>query len=130
MYILQYALLFPGESLLDSPCFTTSHSPKESIWALYSRSMLLWNSCLRMRSESVSDAEKASFAVNAWIESQAIEEALEAHTCGCDQAFLFQGKDYLFMYVHNNSFRISLFMNLEQYKNVYIIRIPTIYTPS
>ncbi|KIJ54399.1 hypothetical protein M422DRAFT_222008 [Sphaerobolus stellatus SS14] len=92
-----YALLFPGESLLDSPVFTSSHSPKDSIWALYSRAMLLWNSCLRMRSANVSSDEKAAFAFHAWIESTAIEEALDAHTCGCDQAFLFQGKEYLFM---------------------------------
>jgi hypothetical protein len=61
--------------------------------------MLLWNSCLRMRGDDVSDSDKAAFAVNAWIESTVIEEALDAHTCGCDQAFLFQGREYLFMCV-------------------------------
>ncbi|KAF8527466.1 hypothetical protein BU17DRAFT_81636 [Hysterangium stoloniferum] len=92
-----YALLFPGEALLQSSSFSTTHSPKESIWALYSRAMLLWNSCLRMRGDSVSDSDKATFAVHAWIESTAIEEALDAHTCGCDQAFMYQGREFLFI---------------------------------
>ncbi|GJJ13286.1 hypothetical protein Clacol_007538 [Clathrus columnatus] len=92
-----YSLLFPGESLLKSSSFTISHSPKESIWALYCRTMLLWNSCLRMRENQASDAEKATFAVSAWIETTIIEEALNAHTCGCDQAFLFQGREFLFI---------------------------------
>lgn len=61
--------------------------------------MLLWNSCLRMRGDDVSDHDKAAFALNAWIESTTIEEALDAHTCGCDQAFMFQGREFLFMYV-------------------------------
>lgn len=52
-----------------------------------------------MRGDDVSDSDKATFAVNAWIESTVIEEALDAHTCGCDQAFLFQGKEFLFMCV-------------------------------
>ncbi|KAF8582821.1 hypothetical protein K439DRAFT_1350360 [Ramaria rubella] len=92
-----YALLFPGEALLQSHQFSASHSAKESVWALYSRAMFLWNSCLRMRGEDVSENDKATFAVNAWIESTAIEEALDAHTCGCDQAFLFQGREFLFI---------------------------------
>lgn len=85
---------------MQSSTFRTSHSAKESVWALYSRAMLLWNSCLRMRGDDASDSDKAAFAVNAWIESTAIEEALDAHTCMCDQAFLYQGREFLFMYVH------------------------------
>ncbi|KAF8526163.1 hypothetical protein JB92DRAFT_2700846 [Gautieria morchelliformis] len=92
-----YALLFPGEALAQSSLFNVADSAKESVWALYSRAMLLWNSCLRMRGDDVSDNDKAAFAANAWIESTWIEEALDAHTCGCDQAFLFQGREFLFI---------------------------------
>ena len=82
-----------------------AHPAKDSVWALYARAMLLWNSCLRVRGDDMSDDEKAAFAVGAWIESTAIEEALDAHTCGCDRAFMFQGREYLFMYAVTCAFR-------------------------
>jgi len=72
-----------------------------------------------MRSENVSHDQKAAFAVSAWIESTAIEEALDAHTCGCDQAFLFQGKEYLFMHVVFLS-DWSQFLHFLQNQDVYI----------
>ena len=70
---------------------------KETVWALYMRTMLLWHSCVRMRWDaSQGDAEKAQFAVAAWLEADKIEQALDAHTCGIERAFLFQGREYLF----------------------------------
>jgi hypothetical protein len=61
------------------------------------RTMLLWNSCLRMRWDTrQSDASKAEFAVGAWLEIDKIEKALDSHTCGVERAFLFQGREYLF----------------------------------
>ena len=70
------------------------------MWALYMRTMLLWHSCIRMRSNvGIGDAEKAQFAVSAWLEMDKIEEALNSHTCGIERAFLFQGREYLFKYV-------------------------------
>ncbi|KAI0670759.1 hypothetical protein C8Q78DRAFT_1069506 [Trametes maxima] len=99
-----YALLFPGESLartdaLGDPDLPADVPPpdKSSVWALYIRAMLLWNSCIRMRADpSFPDAEKAHFAVSAWKEIDAIEEALERHTCGIERSFLFQGREVLF----------------------------------
>ena len=53
-----------------------------------------------MRSNGgIADAEKAQFAVSAWLEMDKIEEALNSHTCGIERAFLFQGREYLFKYV-------------------------------
>ncbi|KAI0632142.1 hypothetical protein C8Q77DRAFT_1060620 [Trametes polyzona] len=96
-----YALLFPGESLAysdgsgDMPAIPPPD--KDSVWALYTRAMLMWNSCIRMRADTtLPDAEKAAFAVSAWKEIDAIEEALERHTCGIERSFLFQGRELLF----------------------------------
>lgn len=70
---------------------------KETVWALYMRSMLLWHSCVRMRLEPEGDdATKAQFAVGAWLEIDRIEEALSKHTCNIERAFLFQGREFLF----------------------------------
>ncbi|KAI8969630.1 hypothetical protein BD414DRAFT_502930 [Trametes punicea] len=96
-----YALLFPGESLTcaDGPGDSAAIPPpdKDSVWALYMRAMLMWNSCIRMRADStLSDAEKAHFAISAWKEIDAIEEALKRHSCGIERSFLFQGRELLF----------------------------------
>ena len=61
------------------------------------RAMLLWNSCIRLRTDtSLADTDKAQFALAAWTEIDAIEEALERHTCGIERSFLFQGRELLF----------------------------------
>ncbi|OBZ71229.1 hypothetical protein A0H81_08387 [Grifola frondosa] len=91
-----YALLFPGESLGRIRGYPSSPS-KDSVWALYIRTMLLWHSCLRMRGDaSYPEAEKTQFAVSAWLELDNIEEALDKHSCGIERAFLFQGREILF----------------------------------
>lgn len=96
-----FALLFPGETPSNSSslsmALTSTTSAKDSIWALIYRAMLLWHSCLRVRhNPNVSDKEAAQFGVNAWLEADAIERALDAHTCGMERTFLFQGHEYLF----------------------------------
>ncbi|KAI9058380.1 hypothetical protein FKP32DRAFT_1581766 [Trametes sanguinea] len=96
-----YALLFPGESLTyadvaDDPSAITPPD-KDSVWALYIRAMLMWNSCVRMRGDSsLPDSEKANFAMSAWKEIDAIEQALKRHSCGIERSFLFQGRELLF----------------------------------
>ncbi|KAF8682552.1 chromatin disassembly [Rhizoctonia solani] len=92
-----YALCFPAEVMIrQSPSLV--HSPQESVWALYGRAMLLWNSCLMLRKKSaqMTDAQRAEFAVNVWLETNTIEEALNRHTCSFEQNSLFQGREYLF----------------------------------
>lgn len=93
----QYALLFPGESLTTSPFHVSNISGKETVWALYLRAELLWNSCLRLRYDtSAPDEEKAERAMKVWLETEAIDEALNRHSCGVERACLFVGREYLF----------------------------------
>ncbi|CDO71478.1 hypothetical protein BN946_scf184909.g72 [Trametes cinnabarina] len=99
-----YALLFPGESLTyaDATGDSAAVMPpdKDSVWALYIRAMLMWNSCIRIRGDpSLPDSEKADFAMTAWKEIDAIEDALKRHSCGIERSFLFQGRELLFKYV-------------------------------
>jgi len=47
-------------------------------------------------STQASEDEKAQFAFKAWLEADAIEEALNKHTCDIEKAFIFQGREYLF----------------------------------
>ncbi|KAL7279934.1 hypothetical protein ACG7TL_006345 [Trametes sanguinea] len=100
-----YALLFPGESLTyaDGAGDLSAITPpdKDSVWALYIRAMLMWNSCIRMRGDpSLPDSEKANFAMSAWKEIDAIEEALKRHSCGIERSFLFQGRELLFKHAN------------------------------
>ncbi|KAF9049535.1 hypothetical protein BDZ89DRAFT_1154415 [Hymenopellis radicata] len=86
-----YALLFSGESI------TTPDSSKETIWALFDRSFLLWHGCARMRySTTASESEKAQFAVKAWLEADAIETNLNRHICEIERSFIFQAREYVF----------------------------------
>lgn len=62
--------------------------------------MLLWLLCVRMRHDmSATDSEKAQFGIAAWHEVDALEKSLNAHTCGLERSFLFQGREYLFKFV-------------------------------
>ena len=75
----------------------SSFSGKETMWALIHRTMLLWHSCLQVKhNPSADEAEMARFGVNAWLEADALEKAFDAHTCGLERTFLFQGREYLF----------------------------------
>jgi len=86
-----YALLFSGEAVAHSP------AAKDTIWALFDRSFLLWHACIKMRNDtSAPVVDKGQFAIKAWLEADALEEALNRHTCGIERAFLFQGREYIF----------------------------------
>lgn len=50
------------------------------------------------------DADKAQFALKAWLEADAIEAALNRHTCDLERNFIFQGREYLFKSVKLLSF--------------------------
>ncbi|KAF5344976.1 hypothetical protein D9757_013784 [Collybiopsis confluens] len=91
-----FALLFSGESIYRSPSLSPS-TAKDTVWALYDRSFLLWHICARVRAETtMSDVEKGEFAVKAWLETDAIERALNKHTCAIEKTYIFQGREYLF----------------------------------
>ncbi|KAF4567153.1 hypothetical protein EYR40_006147 [Pleurotus pulmonarius] len=93
-----YAILFPGE-VMDrmSPAYRSSDSPspKESVWALYCRSMLLWTFCNRIRVEGCSDEDKAEYASEAWSETQAIQDSIDMHNCNLDTGLMYMTKEYL-----------------------------------
>lgn len=91
-----YNVLFPGEYLLSTSI--TPPSAKDTVWALFVRSMLLWHSCVRMRRshELFSDADKAQFAVGAWLEADNIETRFSRHTCAVERAYMYQGREFLF----------------------------------
>jgi hypothetical protein len=48
---------------------------------------------------SIGDFDKRDFAMRAWIETEALEEALQWHTCGVEKAFAYHGREVLFKYV-------------------------------
>ncbi|KAF7365037.1 Zn(2)-C6 fungal-type domain-containing protein [Mycena venus] len=92
-----YALLFSGEAMVHSPSVIHPPSPKDTIWALYDRAFLLWHACIKMRNDtSAPVTDKGQFAIKTWLEADAIEEALNRHTCGIERAFIFLGREYIF----------------------------------
>ncbi|KAG9034438.1 hypothetical protein FRB95_013235 [Tulasnella sp. JGI-2019a] len=117
-----YALLLPGEELYATrPEVDTSFSGKESTWALYGRTMLLWYACvsqiaaIKMAAPisffngnmngglsftpeqlAVAGPDHVDFALRAWMETLAIEESLNEHTCDGEKATLYQAREYLF----------------------------------
>ncbi|KAI5123891.1 hypothetical protein M0805_005707 [Coniferiporia weirii] len=91
-----YALLFPGEkSASADEEGGPNYSPKQSIWALYCRSMLLWNSCLHLR-KYASDTDKAEFSLNAWMEASGIQDALDAHKCSTESHLMYMTREHVF----------------------------------
>lgn len=92
-----YALLFSGESVARSPFSFISCSSKDTIWALHDRCFLLWHACIHTRLDTrATDSEKANFGVKAWLEADALELALNKHTCTIERAFIFQAREYIF----------------------------------
>ncbi|KAI5835187.1 hypothetical protein K523DRAFT_292090 [Schizophyllum commune Tattone D] len=97
-----YAVFFTGESSIYSMRPASASLAKETVWALFERSFLLWNATILMvmRTRSpltrMSDVEKAHFAISVNQEADAIEAALRGHTCEIERAFLFHSRDYLF----------------------------------
>ncbi|KAG8996579.1 hypothetical protein FRB94_014288 [Tulasnella sp. JGI-2019a] len=117
-----YAVLLPGEELYASrPEVDVLFSGKESTWALHGRTMLLWYACvtqiaaiknavpisflngnvnggLSFTPEQLAAAgpHHADFAMRAWVESLAIEEALNEHTCDGEKATMYQARETLF----------------------------------
>ncbi|KAK7055767.1 Zn(2)-C6 fungal-type domain-containing protein [Favolaschia claudopus] len=93
-----YLLLFPNEvydrggfggGRQDGGGGSAAH-PKNAIWALYCRSMLLANfcsNCVAQTAESRDDRETQAEALQeAWNEAQAIQDALDGHVCNLHTA--------------------------------------------
>lgn len=93
MYRLQFALLFPGESLSRAG----TPVPANNVWSLYLRAMLLLHACIDARADArLCEAERAQFAMRAWLEIDALELALDQHSCGIERTFGFQAREMLF----------------------------------
>ncbi|KAF9066700.1 hypothetical protein BDP27DRAFT_1404271 [Rhodocollybia butyracea] len=94
-----FTLLFPGE-VIDraSPSYRSadSHSPKESVWALYCRSMLLWNYSNRLCEQLSQTQDSPDLAQEAWSETQAIQDSLEMHVCNLDTALIYMTREYIY----------------------------------
>ncbi|KAI0720844.1 hypothetical protein C8T65DRAFT_692713 [Cerioporus squamosus] len=104
-----YALLFPGESFATAdPSMPRIPASKNSVWALYMRTLFLWNSCLRARGNTrMSNADRAQFAMTAWLELDNVEAAMDSHTCDIQSGFMLQMREVLFntRMVVSNEFR-------------------------
>ncbi|KAG5642774.1 hypothetical protein DXG03_002119 [Asterophora parasitica] len=94
-----YVLLFPGE-VLDrvSPSYRGSMSPstKESVWALYCRSMLLWNFTNQLRTKPVLNDDKVELIYEAWAEAQSLQDSLHIHECNLDTALIYMCREYVY----------------------------------
>ena len=91
---MQYSILFPGEAYARTQ--PGQVSPKESVWALYCRSMLLWISCIRPRDNEPSTENRAKFAIAAWVETGTVEDGLEMHQCNLDTALMYMSREYIY----------------------------------
>lgn len=49
----------------------------------------------------VSDYDRRDFAMRAWMETEAIERALQGHTCHVEGASMYHGREILFKYVEH-----------------------------
>ncbi|KAF7350086.1 Zn(2)-C6 fungal-type domain-containing protein [Mycena venus] len=106
-----YAILFPGEVIdrvSHAYCSPNSPSPKESVWALYCRSLLLWNFCNRLLSQPGPkgphqiDAE-AEALQESWNEAQAIQDSLEMHICNYETGVTYLCQEY----IHNTRMSVT-----------------------
>ncbi|KAG8985545.1 hypothetical protein FRB93_005781 [Tulasnella sp. JGI-2019a] len=111
------AILFPGEDDYASlPDVDAKYSGKESQWALWSRTMLLWLACIQHAScgqpktplagfsvspsfsdDAISGRDDSDFAMRAWMETVAIEDALNSHSCITERTFVYQAREFLFI---------------------------------
>ncbi|KAF8444834.1 hypothetical protein L210DRAFT_3444273 [Boletus edulis BED1] len=92
-----FRLLFPGEVSERGSTDHKTQSPKDSIWALYCRGMLLWNFCTtRLRKNAYSRENTSELALESWRETQEIQSALDSHTCNLDMALLYMCREYVY----------------------------------
>ncbi|KAF9447897.1 hypothetical protein P691DRAFT_801654 [Macrolepiota fuliginosa MF-IS2] len=94
-----FALLFPGEASDRLPQHRDPNDPllvKESVWALYCRSMLLWNFCVSVKENHVKVDDKIEAFTDSVGEAQLIEDALRIHRCNLDTTIMYLTREYLF----------------------------------
>lgn len=90
-----YVLFFSGRSSHTLTLQGPRQHTRDTIWALHDRAFLLSHRCRRMRSNTtMREAEKLQFGVTAWLEADAIEAALNTHTCDIEGTFAFQTREF------------------------------------
>ncbi|KAJ7464231.1 hypothetical protein B0H11DRAFT_78541 [Mycena galericulata] len=102
-----YLVLFPNE-MYDRGGFGSAQfdgvgggtHPKNAIWALYCRSMLLVNFCsnvVTQDAETREDRESQGEALQeSWNETQAIQDSLDAHVCNLHTAVAYQCRENVY----------------------------------
>ncbi|KAH7911013.1 hypothetical protein BJ138DRAFT_1151604 [Hygrophoropsis aurantiaca] len=115
-----YRLLFPGEVSERGTSDHKAQSPKDSVWALYCRSMLLWNFCTtRLRKPIFNDEDRVDNILEAWAETQYLQDALDAHTCNLDSALLYMCREYIY------NTQMSLTQTLQSLHSVDVRSLPS-----
>ncbi|KAH9969311.1 hypothetical protein BGW80DRAFT_1335542 [Lactifluus volemus] len=89
-----FHLLFPGEYHRHRE-YVSHSSGKDTVWALYCRSMLLWNCTVRFWDESLSTEERTRIACAAFVETHVLEDALDAHICNIDTALIYMCREFI-----------------------------------
>ncbi|KAK1235877.1 hypothetical protein PQX77_000889 [Marasmius sp. AFHP31] len=93
-----YAILFPGEAIdRASPTYRSADapSPKESISALYCRSMLLWVFCHYRLGRCEDGHVKAEWVQEVMGEAQFLQESLDFHVCNLDTELIYLTREYI-----------------------------------
>ena len=91
-------MLFPGEAL-QRTTQSAAHSGKDTVWALYCRSMLLWNCCVRFQDDMLTGDQKTQIAIAVFVEIRAVEQALDAHICNIDTALMYMCREFISKWV-------------------------------
>ncbi|THH18643.1 hypothetical protein EW146_g2361 [Bondarzewia mesenterica] len=68
---------------------------KDTVWALYCRSMLLWNCCVRFQDETLTSDQKTQIAITVFVETRVVEQALDAHICNIDTALIYMCREFI-----------------------------------
>ncbi|KAH8995196.1 hypothetical protein EDB86DRAFT_3077673 [Lactarius hatsudake] len=91
-----FQLLFPGEYHQHGEYGpAAAQSGKDSVWALYCRSMLLWNCTVRFWDERLPMEDRTRIACAAFVEARVVEEALDAHVCNIDTALIYMCREFI-----------------------------------
>ena len=95
-------MLFPGEAYERALGHEQLYgqSPKDSVWAVYCRSMLLWSSALRPSDDRWSSEHQTRFTLDILAETRVVQAALDMHQCSVDSTLLDVCRVFLYKYVY------------------------------
>ncbi|KAI0319115.1 hypothetical protein OF83DRAFT_1170514 [Amylostereum chailletii] len=89
-----FHLMFPDE-YHERSIYVGPHAGKDTVWALYCRSMLIWNCCTRFQDERLESDAKAQLGVAVFVETREVEQALDAHSCNIDTALTYMCREFI-----------------------------------